>query len=327
MSPTLDLRLRENKKLMRIEYHRTLLADKVRNAAFHAALKRVIVPGQTTVADIGCGTGVLGFMAARLGARRVYLLDNGDIIQVAKKLARENQLRNVEIVPAHSTEVEPPERVDVVVSETLGNYAFEENIVETLADARDRYLEPGGVLIPGKVRQFMAPVTAPALHAALSAWDEVDFDLTFDAAKRMSLNNIYVRTLREADLLDHGKSAVQWDSVDFNRQAKTSRSGHGSWQLAAPATITGLALWWEAELIEGITLATGPDAPRTHWEQLYLPAEDVLELAAGETLEAKVRSTTSYADGTNVKWSLAVKDKRGKERQRQSMDLNRGYLP
>ena len=49
---------------MRIEYHRTLLADRVRNAAFHAALQRVIVAGKTKVADIGAGTGFLGFMAA-----------------------------------------------------------------------------------------------------------------------------------------------------------------------------------------------------------------------------------------------------------------------
>ena len=55
---------------MRIEYHRTLLADRVRNAAFHAALEKVVVPGETTVADIGAGTGFLGFLAARLGATR-----------------------------------------------------------------------------------------------------------------------------------------------------------------------------------------------------------------------------------------------------------------
>ena len=42
---------------MRIEYHRTLVADRVRNAAFHAALKAVITPGETVVADVGAGTG------------------------------------------------------------------------------------------------------------------------------------------------------------------------------------------------------------------------------------------------------------------------------
>ena len=53
---------------MRIEYHRTLIADRVRIAAFHEALSRVVVKGKSTVADIGTGTGLLAFLAAKLGA-------------------------------------------------------------------------------------------------------------------------------------------------------------------------------------------------------------------------------------------------------------------
>src|SRR4249920_3340150 len=78
---------------MRIEYHRTLLADRVRNAAFHEALKRVIVKGETTVADIGAGTGFLGFLAARLGAKRVDMYEAAEIAAVARKLIRHNRLR------------------------------------------------------------------------------------------------------------------------------------------------------------------------------------------------------------------------------------------
>lgn len=312
---------------MRIEYHRTMLADRVRNEAFYAALKRVIVPGKTTVADIGCGTGLLGFMAAKLGAKRVYLLETAEIAAVAKKLAKHNNIRNIELVPAHSTEVDPPNRVDVVVSETLGNYPFEENIIETLADARDRYLEPDGVLIPGKVDQFVAPVTAERLYRELAIWDDVGFGLDFAPAKAMGLNNIYVRTLAPADLLDGGKSAVKWDNVDFMKPTKTTRSGDAPFTTAKPVTITGIALWWSAELIDGIRISTAPDAPRTHWEQLYLPALEPFVLQPGEILDIKLRSTTSYANGTNVTWSFAVKTAKGKERLRQALDLNKGYIP
>ena len=73
---------------MRIEYHRTLLADRVRNDAFYAALRSVIVPGKTTVADIGAGTGFLGFLAAKLGAARVDLYETGDIAELARRLLR-----------------------------------------------------------------------------------------------------------------------------------------------------------------------------------------------------------------------------------------------
>ena len=312
---------------MRIEYHRTLLADRVRNDAFHAALKRVIVPGKSKVVDIGCGTGFLGFMAAKLGAKRVVLIETAEIAALAKRLMKSNGFRNIEVVPAHSTELEPPERFDVAVSETLGNYAFEENIIETLGDARDRYLEPGGVLIPGKVRQYVCPVISPALHKHLTSWDDVGFGLTFGAAREMGLNNIYVRWLAPADLLDDGRAVQQWDAVDLTKATKTTRAGHVSWEPKAKAHITGLAIWWAADLVDGITLGTGPEDARTHWEQLYLPAAEPFDIARGETLSARIRSTTSYGQGTNVTWTLTVADAKGRERLKQTLDLNKGFLP
>lgn len=312
---------------MRIEYHRTMLADRVRNEAFYAALKRVIVPGKSIVADIGSGTGVLGFMAAKLGARQVFLLEKAEIVDVARKLARHNGIRSIEIVPAHSTEVEPPVRCDVVVSETLGNYAFEENIIETLQDARERYLEPDGVLIPARVAQYVAPVINPRFHRELSSWDGVGFGIDFTPAKIKGLNNIYVRTFAPGDLLDGGASAACWDRVDFMKQPKTSRSGSAEFKMKRAETVGGLALWWTTELAEGISLGTGPADPKTHWEQLYLPALEPIRLEAGETLRVRIRSTTSYADGTNVKWSLAAVESKGRERTRQALDLNKGFLP
>ena len=181
---------------MRIEYHRTLLADRVRNAAFHEALRRVIVKGKTTVADIGAGTGFLGFLASKLGAKRVDFYERADIADVARKLLRHNRLTNCRIAEIHSTDVATPDRVDVVVSETLGNYPFEENIVETFNDARARFLNPGGILIPRAVEQFVCPVTAERFLSELSTWDDVGFGLDFAPAKAMTLNNIYVRLFK-----------------------------------------------------------------------------------------------------------------------------------
>ena len=312
---------------MRIEYHRTLLADRVRNAAFYAALEHVIVKGETTVADIGAGTGFLGFLAARLGASRVDLYEAAEIADVTRKLLRHNRLANCRIAQVHSTEVAAPERVDVVVSETLGNYPFEENIIATLNDAHARFLRPGGTIIPHSVEQLVCPVTAERLYRELSVWDEVGYGLDFGSAKAMSLNNIYVRWLSRGDLLDSGAAARAWDKVTFDRRNKTTRAGEASWRLRRPATIYGLALWWSAELAPGIELSTGPLAPRTHWEQLYLPALSPIAVAAGQTLGVRLRSTTSYDKGTNVTWALTLSDGSGREVLRQALDLEKGYLP
>ena len=312
---------------MRIEYHRTLLADRVRNAAFHAALAKVIVRGQTTVADIGAGTGFLGFLAARLGAKRVDLYETDEVAGVARKLLRHNRLANCRIAQVHSTDVADPDRVDVVVSETLGNYPFEENIIATLNDAHARFLAPGGTIVPRSVEQFACPVTAERLYRELAAWDAVGYDLDFAPARALSLNNIYVRWLDPHDLLDGGEAARAWDKVTFDRRNKTTRAGEASWRLPRTTAIYGLALWWSAELVPGVELSTGPGAPRTHWEQLYLPVSEPIEVAAGHTLGVRLRSTTSFEKGTNVTWTLAVSDASGREVQRQAMDLEKGYLP
>jgi protein arginine N-methyltransferase 1 len=312
---------------MRIEYHRTLLADRVRNAAFHEALAKVIRKGETTVADIGAGTGFLGFLAARLGAKRVDMYETADIAAVARKLLRRNKLANCRIAEVHSTGVAAPERVDLIVCETLGNYPFEENIVETLNDARERFLNPGGTIVPRAVEQFVCPVTAERFYRELAAWDEVGYGLDFAPAKAMSLNNIYVRTFSPADLLGRAAAARSWDKLAFDRRSKTTRAGEASWPMQKRTAVYGLALWWSAELVDGVSLSTGPLDPKTHWEQLYLPAQAPIAVEAGHTLGARLRSTTSYERGTNVTWTLTVSDAKGRQLTRQALDLEKGFLP
>lgn len=312
---------------MRIEYHRTLIADKVRNQAFHDALKAVIRPGETTVADIGAGTGLIGLLAAQLGAREVILYEAAEVAGVAQATIEANRARTCQLMPCHSTEMEDPPRVDVVVSETLGNYALEENIVDTMADARRRHLRDGGVMIPALIRQLAAPVITDRFHRELAAWDEVGFGLDLSAAREMSLNNVYVRSFAASDLLSGGAAAKVWDEVVLDADAHSAREGEVSWTLDQPQTVYGFAYWWEAELIPGITLSTGPTAPRTHWEQLYFPLRSPLAVAAGESVLLALRSTSSEEAGTHLAWTVVHFDRDGASKARQAMDLDKGWIP
>ncbi len=216
------------KASMRIEYHRTLLADRVRNEAFHAALKRVITPGKSLVADIGTGTGFLGFLANKLGAARVDMYDEGRHLGGGAPPSEANQLKGCRIATVHSTAVAEPDKVDVVVSETLGNYPFEENIIGTLNDARERYLKPGGVIIPGG-RAVRLPRHG---RAPLQRADDLGrrrFGLDFAPARAMSLNNIYVRWMAAGDLLDGARAARKWDEIDFLKAQQDHPLGEVSW--------------------------------------------------------------------------------------------------
>jgi len=312
---------------MRIEYHRTLIADRRRNEAFFAALETVIRPGETTVADIGAGTGLIGLMAAKLGAKDVFLYETAEVAGVAAQILKRNRARNCHLFPCHSTEMDEPPRVDVVVSETLGNYALEENIVDTLADARKRHLRAGGIVIPSRIRQYAAPVVTNRIARELAAWDEVGHGIDLTPAKVMSLNNIYVRSFDAGELMPGTALGAMWDEIDMTRNARATRKGEARWTLAAPVTVHGFALWWEADLVPGITLSTAPGAPRTHWEQLYCPLAEPISGRAGERLGLLVRSRSSEVTGTHIAWTATLHDARGRERSRQALDLDKGWLP
>jgi protein arginine N-methyltransferase 1 len=312
---------------MRIEYHRTLVADRLRNAAFHEALSRVVVKGKTTVADIGTGTGLLAFLAAGLGAKKVWAYEAAEIGAVAVRLKALNKMRAVELIPGRSTEIIEPERADVVVTETLGNFALEEFLVETMNDARARYLKPGGILIPGAVEQFACPVIGPRIRDDLCVWDRIGYGLDFSPAREMSLNNVYIRTLKPDELLDGGASAQRWDRVDFSEKNRLSRRGTMRFEAPAAFTVHGLAVWWTAELVPGVSLTTSPLAPPTHWEQLFFPALEPIAVEPGDTLVAEIRARSTEEAGTDLAWTFSVSGAKGGERDRQALSLSKGFLP
>lgn len=310
-----------------IELHRKLLGDHARNDAFHAALQRVIRPGQTTVVDIGAGTGFLSFLARRLGAKQCTLIEYTDTLDLAEELARQNRIGDLRFIKAHSAELAKPPKADVVISETLGNYALEENLLETLVDAR-RYLNKNGVIIPGRLRQYVAPVTSPRLQDEIDVWPRVGYDIDLSAARAVSLNNMYVRAIQPGDLPGEDLARL-WDDLDFSpaAEAPQSRRSHKAQWPARElgGTVYGYALWWDCELLPGITISTSPWAPPTHWEQIYLPLLTPLPLRADDTLELMLTSDTRPQVGVRVSWRTRLL-RTGKAIAEQSQDIARGRL-
>ncbi len=312
---------------MRIEYHRTLIADQVRNEAFFAALKSVIVPGKSVVADIGAGTGLLGLMASKLGAKDVFLFEAAEVAGVAAAVLKANKAKRCHLIPCHSTEFQDKLAVDIIVSETLGNYALEENIIATLADARQRFLKPGGRVIPNGIIQYVAPVVTPRIDDELRAWDRVGHGLDLAVAQTMSLNNAYVRHLQPDEILDGCRSAMVWDEIDLTSETKSKRRGDTEWRFPRPAKIYGFATWWKVELVPGIGFSTGPLSPRTHWEQLYFPLLTPIDAKASDVVSIDLRSSSSEEAGTDLGWTAVHKSPEGKIIARQALELDKGYIP
>lgn len=308
-----------------IDLQRKLLGDTVRNDAFAAALLRAIKPNESTVIDLGSGTGFLSFLASRLGAKHITLIENGEICAVSKALAKRNGIKNCTFINKHSTQVHGIPQADILLSETLGNFALEENMLESIEDAK-RFLKPTGRIIPANVTQCVCPVVTDRLQREIDVWPRVGFDLDFTEAREIAMNNLYVKTVKKEDLLAVFDAIRSWDAIDFSKKNKSIRTAEIGWNIKASTMLHGFALWWDAELVQGVHLSTSPFSPPTHWEQIYLPLLQPVHCAEGSTISLRLHSDTRWRVKINLTWTVTVKNRNGKEVSVQEMDMRKGLI-
>ena len=116
-----------------LETHEEMLSDRVRVEAYHRGIHRHVAKGDVVV-DLGTGTGLLAFMASRAGAKTVYAVEHSDFIDLAREIAEYNGFTNIEFIRANSREFTPPEPIDVVLHEQMGDELFNENMLENVLD-------------------------------------------------------------------------------------------------------------------------------------------------------------------------------------------------
>lgn len=318
---------------MDIDFHRRMLADALRNEALHSALARLIRPGETRVLDLGTGTGVLAFFAARLGAREVVAFERAEVIELARRLARANDIRSIRFLHGDIRDYTGNFTVDLIVAEILGNFAQEENIVESLNHAR-RHLAPGGLIIPGRVESWCAPLASPRLSDELASFRRVGHGLDFAVAEEMARDNTYVKRIAPDELVQ--VAPQRWDDLVFppapgaDRRAEPApnasvREGTVRFAIPQAGPVHGFALWWEATLAEGVMISTSPFGPPTHWEQIFLPILEPLDCRAGDSVRLTVESDSGGGHGAWIRWQVA-QDRDGKTLGEQELDTRRGYF-
>jgi protein arginine N-methyltransferase 1 len=263
--------------------HRQYLADHARVDAFDRALREIVRPGDI-VLDLAAGTGILSFLACRAGAARVYAIESTSLVEEGRAIANANGLADrVSFVQEWSRFATLPERVDVIVTDQIGQIGFDAGVIEYVADTRQRLLKPDGRIVPERLELMAAPVSDPDVRKAIDFWNVpvsgFDYSTVYDRAACSG----YPRHVSKEQLLAPPASVV---TIDLATADAAPIRGRVEFVLDRAAAVDGVGMWFSAALSPTVVMTNDPFSPtRINRRQVVLPIAPAIQAARGDRVE------------------------------------------
>ena len=252
-----------------VDYHRLMLADRVRMDAFFGAIRTLVKPGDV-VYDIGAGLGVMGLFAARAGAGRVYLVESSPILEIARQVAEYNGITNVDFIQGDARQCDVPEPGDLAVCEGIGNF-FVTDEMQSVYRAIPRFLKPTGRIIPNRVTLYLAPAFILTFNGVNFWAEEPIGGIDFSPVSTWAANRAYVVNIPEGFLIAPPQVFARISIPDV----PDTLAGDLEFRVTRPGMrLTGFVGWFSADLAPGVVLDTRPGI-RTHWGQMLFPVQEM----------------------------------------------------
>lgn len=269
-----------------LDQHLGYVADAIRLELYRAAISKALVPGNS-IADLGCGSGILGLLCLQAGAQHVYAVDESAMLDIAREsLTRAGYADHATFIRGKSSQIELPERVDVVICDHVGYFGFDYGVVEFLGDAKQRLLKPGGTLIPSKFRLQVAAVGSKKCSELAHGWQTDNIPPEFHWLRRYSTNSKHAVNLEQGDVL--GSPAVLGE-VDLYADNPDFFSWNAELRIERDAVMHGVAGWFECELAEAVWMTNSPLAEKPiKRPQAFLPIGEPVTVKGGDVVRATI---------------------------------------
>ncbi|XP_062848072.1 protein arginine N-methyltransferase 6 [Trichomycterus rosablanca] len=311
-----------------VSIHEEMIADTVRTDSYRKAIfnNKDEIEGKV-VLDVGAGTGVLSVFCAQAGARKVYAVEASSIADQAVKIIRQNKLEDkVEVIKGALEQVELPEQVDVIVSEWMGYALLHESMLNSVIFARDRWLRPGGLMLPSKAEIFITPISDILVEERLSFWSTVksqygvDMSCMMDFARKCILSSpeINIKPVSVEDVLSHPAKFAEIDLTTVTTNQLSNVTGCFRVLSFGSAGLSAFCIFFTVTFpgLRPLVLSTSPFKPETHWKQAVLYLDQHVYVNQDTVVEGEVKMYPSEESPRHicihVDYTIGDKKKRSK---------------
>ncbi len=276
----------------KLAIHEQMLSDHVRTQAYKDAIEGLgpLLSGKA-VLDVGCGTAILSMIAAQAGAARVVGVDASEIIVFAQRIVAANQLvPQVTLLRGTMETLAMPAdvpKVDIIVSEWMGYALLYESMLPTVLFARDRYLKPGGLMLPSACEMCLAASS----NDRLGFWGDVyGFDMACIADELLKEASIEV--VPSESLIS---SSATFATIDVTSVTDAELDFCAPYRLVVTSAGTLRCFVLHFDTIFDYTavggrrtsFTTSSEGTPTHWKQTALYLKETVAVNVGDVLTGK----------------------------------------
>ncbi|KAJ2559785.1 hypothetical protein EV175_000170 [Coemansia sp. RSA 1933] len=318
-----------------LQHQQNMLQDYVRTSSYRSAIvgNKDTLFRDRLVMDVGSGSGILAFFAAQAEAKHIYAVEASGmakkmkVILSAAKPPTGLEARNAclaDRITVVNEKIEEPRllteipKVDVIISEPIGVLLVHERMLESFIYARDKFLRPGGAMMPSSGTIHLAPLSDAALWnetiTKARFWQQkrfydVDLNPYFETAFDEYFRAPVVGCFSPTTLMGYADEHL----VDFHTISMDDLKEIVipiTWDIRYTGVMHGVAGWFDLSfsvresaqhpntVAYPTLMSTSPYSPPTHWQQVRLLLKQPLAVNAGQvirgTITMKVNDERSY---------------------------------
>lgn len=292
--------------------HHTMLSDKVRTDSYRdAILKNSSVFKDKEVLDLGCGTGILSLFASKAGAKKVFAVDQSDIIYNAIEIAQVNKISNIEFIKGRLEDtVLPLKKVDIIVSEWMGYFLYFEGMLDSVIYARDNYLNESGIMMPNRCTiSIVGYGNEDRFNNFINFFDNVygynmqcmQMDILKEAHVEKCVDNYVLTKPNVIHNLDIMTCDLKYSNFSYDF----------SLEVIKDSQMNSIVGYFDTffDLPEKVMFSTSPAETTTHWQQAVFYFDKPVSVKVGEIVTGKFTCQRGRDDLRALKVEIQIFNK------------------